>query len=221
MKINDRLKKISEMTLDNSYILDIGCDHGLLDIYLVKNKKNVKVIASDILKTAINGAKENIKKYKVKNIELVVSDGLDAYKDGVDSIIISGMGGKTIISILNKNKKILKNINNIIVSPNNYQDEVRKYLNSNNFYIDDEELVESNKYIYQIISFKKGNKKYNYKDYYFGPINRIKKSNNFYKYFNKELTSLNIILKMLPSMYILKKIKIKFKIKMIKNELNY
>ena len=48
MKISKRLRVIGDLVKDNSFILDIGCDHALLDIYVVKNKKNIKAIASDI-----------------------------------------------------------------------------------------------------------------------------------------------------------------------------
>ena len=39
MKISKRLRVIGDLVKDNSFILDIGCDHALLDIYVVKNKK--------------------------------------------------------------------------------------------------------------------------------------------------------------------------------------
>ena len=38
MKINERLKRVASYVDDNSYIIDVGCDHALLDIYLVKTK---------------------------------------------------------------------------------------------------------------------------------------------------------------------------------------
>ena len=48
MKINERLKKVGDLVDTNSSILDIGCDHALLDIYLVKEDKIKKAVASDI-----------------------------------------------------------------------------------------------------------------------------------------------------------------------------
>ena len=48
MKINDRLKKVGDLVDTNSSILDIGCDHALLDIYLVNNKKVEKAIYQDL-----------------------------------------------------------------------------------------------------------------------------------------------------------------------------
>ena len=39
MRINERLNRVASYVDDNSYIIDVGCDHALLDIYLVKTKK--------------------------------------------------------------------------------------------------------------------------------------------------------------------------------------
>ena len=41
MKINSRLKKIGDLVRANSFCLDVGCDHALLDIYLVSLKKDI------------------------------------------------------------------------------------------------------------------------------------------------------------------------------------
>ena len=40
--INNKLSKIEELIKDGSFILDIGCDHALLDVSLMLNKKNIK-----------------------------------------------------------------------------------------------------------------------------------------------------------------------------------
>ena len=105
IKISDRLKVIANFVDDNSSLVDIGCDHGLLDIYLVQTKKNIKVIASDINKNALSNAIKNIKKYKLDNtIKTVLSNGLDSIDvNDLDTIVISGMGTHTIVGILYNN----------------------------------------------------------------------------------------------------------------------
>ena len=60
MKINDRLKLIGDLVKANSFCLDVGCDHALLDIYLVKRNKNIKAIASDVAEGPLDIAKNNI-----------------------------------------------------------------------------------------------------------------------------------------------------------------
>ena len=100
MKINDRLKKIGDLVEANSFCLDVGCDHAFLDIYLVKQNKNIKAIASDVAIGPIDAAKDNIKKEGLEGkIEVRLGNGLDTYSEEVDTIIISGMGGRNMIGI--------------------------------------------------------------------------------------------------------------------------
>lgn len=109
MKINERLKKVGDLVDTNSSILDIGCDHALLDIYLVKEDKIKKAVASDIKEGPLKNAKENIKKYKLeKKIDIKLGNGLDTYTDDIDTVVVSGMGGRTIIGIFKYKPKIVK-----------------------------------------------------------------------------------------------------------------
>ena len=161
MKINDRLKQIGDLVEANSFCLDIGCDHAFLDIYLVKQNKNIKAIASDIAEGPVKQAKENIKREGLEDkIEVRLGNGLDTYSDEIDTVIISGMGGRNMIGIFKNNMAVLKKIKTIIISPNNYQIDIKTFLTKNGFYIDDEELVKDKKFIYQIIKFKRGKKHY-------------------------------------------------------------
>ena len=220
MKINDRLKKIGDLVEANSFCLDVGCDHALLDIYLVKKKKNIKCIASDIAEGPVEAAKKNIKREKLENeIEVRLGDGLSTYSDDIDTVIISGMGGRSIIGILKNNMKITKKIDTFILSPNNYQIDVKKFLTKNGFYIYDEVLVKEKKFIYQILIFKKGRKHYSKKEYFFGPILLEKKGVLFNEYYSRELKSREILIQLLPNNYRYKKFITKREIKMIKEEL--
>ena len=47
MKINERLKTIGDLVPLSTYPLDVGCDHAMLSIYLIKEKGFQKVMASD------------------------------------------------------------------------------------------------------------------------------------------------------------------------------
>ncbi len=220
MKINARLKKIGDLAPANSFCLDIGCDHALLDIYLVHKNKNIKAVASDIAEGPLEQAKENIKRERLeKEIEVRLGDGLSTYSKEIDTIIISGMGGRNIIGICKKDLKILKNIDTLIISPNNYQEDVKRYLCKNGFYIENEEFVKDKKFIYQIIIFKKGKRKYTNIEYFFGPVFLVKKGVLFREYYEREMKSREILLTILPGKYKLKKKRIKKEIEMIKNEI--
>ena len=221
MKINDRLKKIGDLVEANSFCLDIGCDHAFLDIYLVERNENIRAIASDVNEGPLNHARENIKKHHLEDkIECRLGNGLDTYSDNVDTIIISGMGGRSMIGIFKNHLEVLKKVDTIILSPNNYQIDVKKFLCKHYFYFNDEELIKEGKFIYQILVFKKGKKKYSKKEYFFGPVLLEKKGKLFMEYYQRELVSREILIKMLPKNYRWKKFLTRREIKMIKEKIN-
>ena len=220
MKINARLKKIGDLVEANSFCLDVGCDHALLDIYLVSKKKNIQAVASDIAEGPLEQAKNNIKRERLEDkIETRLGSGLKTYTDEINTVIISGMGGRNIIGICKEDQKILKKIDTLIISPNNYQEDVKRFLTKNGFYIENEEFVKDKRFIYQIIIFKRGKKKYTKKDYFFGPVFLIKKGPLFREYYLRELKSREILKTMLPNNYKIKKYKLNKEIQMIKNEI--
>ena len=51
MQIRKRLKAIASLVEKGSKVIDVGCDHALLDIYLTLYNSN-ECIASDINKNA-------------------------------------------------------------------------------------------------------------------------------------------------------------------------
>ena len=171
MKISKRLRAIGDLIEDNSFILDVGCDHALLDIYVVTNKNNVKAIASDINEGPLKGARDNVRKYGLEDkIVLRNANGLESYQEGVDTIILSGLGSTTIIDILIDGKDILDNINEIIISSNNDYDYLRKNLGMLGFTVDKELIVNDRNKYYQVIKFKKGVFNYNKYELKYGKV---------------------------------------------------
>ncbi len=220
MKINDRLKVLGDLVPDNSVCLDIGCDHAFLDIYLVKSNRNIKAIASDIAKGPLEQAQRNIKEENLEGkIEVRLGSGLDTYTSDINTIVISGMGGRNIIGICKNNLKKLKQINTLIISPNNYQVDVKDFLTKNGFYIEEELFVKDKKFIYQIIKFQKGKKKYSKKELFFGPVFLQRKDELFIEYYTREYKSRELMLELLPKKYHLKRYKVKKEIQLIKEEL--
>ena len=221
MTISKRLRAISDFISDNSFILDIGCDHALLDIYCVLNKKNVKAIASDVKEGPLAMARENVKRYDASSkVSVVLGDGLDTYQDGVDTVILSGLGSSTIVSILNKGSKFLPNIKKLIISSNNDYCFLRKSVCDLGFYIADEVMVYDKDKFYPIILFKKGHKTYNDYELKYGPILLEKMDDDFKGYLNNEKSKLFDIYRMLKPKHVLKKRRIKKDINFIDKKLS-
>ena len=222
-KLSKRLEVVASFVNDNSKVIDIGCDHGLLSIYLVNKYKNVKVIASDINENALSSAITNIKKEKLENrIETRLGSGLDVVKaDEIDTIVIAGMGANTIVGILKYSTSKLSNVNNIIIQSNTDLYFLIKNIISLGYYIEDEILVEDKNIIYTVIKFNKGTRRYNYKELYLGPVLTTKNDDLFKKKCNKELTTLKLILKNINSGHYLYRLKIKRNIKILEDVLKH
>ena len=144
MKISKRLETIADFIPINSKVIDVGCDHALLDIYL-SQEKNCECIASDVNKNALDQAKYNISRFHVKNVTTVLTDGLEGIPvSSKDIVVISGMGTLTIKEILEG-----RNLSDrMIISTHTDFEDLRKYVVSLGYKIQDEKYVEEKKKYY-------------------------------------------------------------------------
>ena len=219
MRISTRLKVVADFIEDNDKVIDIGCDHALLDIYLYENKKKIKLIASDINEGAIKSAKRNIKKYNLEEkIILRQGDGLDVIKrkNEVNTVVISGMGFFTIKKILSNSR--VNEIDKIIIQSNTDIVKLRKFVIKLGFKIDDEKLVKDKDIIYTVIKFIRGEEKYSYSEIYLGPKLMKEKDALFYEYYEKKLLKYENLLLQLPKYEIRSRIHHKRLISIIKKE---
>ena len=219
IKLSKRLEVVASYINDNVKLVDIGCDHGFLYIYLAKNRKNITIIASDINENALNNAIFNIKKYKLENIiNYRISNGLDnILKEEIDTIVISGMGAHTIVGILYKNMKKLEYVKDIIIQSNNNIDFLRYKVTKLGYYIKDEKLVKDADIIYTVICFTKGRKYYSKKKLYFGPVLLNNKDDLFKEKYTSELEKLKILYKLIPKDHYHHRFKTYMKIRMYKS----
>lgn len=219
MKLSKRLKAISEYITEEDKIIDIGCDHALLDIYLKELYPNISIIASDIHEGAINMAKKNIEKNNLEDkIDLRLGDGLNVVEASeIDTIVISGMGYYTIEEILS-NKEKLVNVKKIIIQSNTDVVKLRKAIIKLGYKINRESLVEDSDIIYTIIEFVPGEEKYDYKQIYFGPRLMEHKDELFAEYYSKKLLKYENLLLQLPKKDILSRMHHSKLIKIIKEE---
>lgn len=214
VKLNKRLSLVAEKVLSNSQVLDVGCDHAFLDIYLCQRDSSIRAVASDVHEGPIQIAKENIRKYGLEDIiETRIGSGIQTIDDGIDTVVISGMGGLNIVGILKYYPHLLKTVQRIIVSPNNYEIEVRKEISKLGFYLDDEDLIEERNHIYPVMVFVRGKRQYKKKEYVFSPILLNKKSSLYGKYLEYQRQSKEQILKVMPKQYVGKRLQLRRELK--------
>jgi tRNA (adenine22-N1)-methyltransferase len=199
MKLSKRLEAISDFIEETDRLIDIGCDHAILDIFLCKKFKGINIIASDIHEGALNQAKSNIEKHNLLDrIEIRLGDGLTIVNPcEFDTIVISGMGFHNIKKILSNKPKMI-DYPKIVIQCNTDVVKLRKFVIKLGYMITREKLVMDNDIIYTVIEFKKGTEKYNYDQIYFGPRILENKDELFYEYYSKKLLKYENLLLQLP-----------------------
>ena len=153
VRLSKRLSAILSMVPCCRSAADIGCDHGLLSIALLKEGRAESVIASDLRPGPLARAEENIRAAGLsEKISLRLSDGLSSLSPGeADVIIIAGMGGLLILRILEEGKDVLKSVKTLVLSPHTDIEEVRRRLPALGFKIRKEKIIkDAGKYYFTL-----------------------------------------------------------------------
>ncbi|MGM9834234.1 MAG: class I SAM-dependent methyltransferase [Bacilli bacterium] len=209
-KISKRLSSIISFVNKDDRVADVGCDHGLLSIYLYKNKLCKSVIASDINKNALSNAINNIE-LENASIKTYLSDGIKNIPDNLfDTLVISGMGTSTILHILEDDKR-LDNIKKLILQSNNEHSVLRSVLNKKGFYLSDENVIYEGKKYYITMKFEHCSNTNTKKEIKYGLLKEDKKE--YYQYLIKTNED---ILRKIPK----KRVWLRLKYKRIIKDLN-
>ena len=105
--MNKRLELIYSMISDGRGLIDVGTDHGYLPAALAVNGYSGRLFASDINAMPLEKARETARRCAmVDRITFLLSDGLDACPpEEIDTIVMAGMGGELICTILDRAEK--------------------------------------------------------------------------------------------------------------------
>lgn len=149
MLLSDRMRAVAGLVQPCKSIADIGCDHGYVAMELVRSNVCRHVIAMDINRGPLERAKHNIADYCMQDyIETRLSDGVSALEKGeAEGIICAGMGGKLVISILERGKELIGAMRQVVLQPQSELSEVRSYLRKKGYLIEQEDIIyEDGKY---------------------------------------------------------------------------
>ena len=149
---NKRLLKCASMVSGKGTVCDVGTDHAYLPVYLVEEKICERAIAGDIADGPLEAAAATINRAGLgEKITVVKSDGLkEIDPEGITDVVIAGMGGETIIAIIEA-AKWLENGVNLILQPMTKEPLLRKWLCENGYGIIKEEAVTDNDHVYTVM----------------------------------------------------------------------
>lgn len=198
--LDERLKTVASLIEKGTEVIDVGCDHALLDIYLTLYNEN-KCLATDISEGAIKQARKNLYKYGLTNdIKLRVSDGLKNIQNLKNKIIVlSGMGTETILKILDDER--IYEAKSIIISTQTELKLLRRKMMQKKFKIIEEKVALENYKFYVIIKFVKGCKRYTAKELYLGPLLMNDKRYEVFRYYESLFYENRDILQKIPNKY--------------------
>ncbi len=137
LRISPRMELLCSLVCGNS-AADIGTDHGMVPAELITSGRCSRVILTDVQQGPLGKAVSNIRDLGLDNIitDFRLGSGLQPLKPAeADSVIIAGMGGELICSILEEDKQKSFSFKKLILQPRSKSEVLRRWLINNNYFI--------------------------------------------------------------------------------------
>ncbi len=191
--MTNRQKEISALLDKAKLTADVGCDHGILSLYLLKNDLTNRLVATDIsapsLKKTIKLLQDNGLSYRA---DCVVCDGLPADQN-FDQVLIAGMGGNEICKILTQYFRKNSTRPTLVLQPMRDFYKVRKLLNSQSYAIVVDRLIFDKKF-YLLIKAVVGEQSLTETQLIFGAIEKNYTDDVFVRWLDEKIDKTTQIL---------------------------
>ncbi len=157
LQLQPRLQLLASLIPEGSRLADIGTDHGYVPVYLLQRGLIDGAIASDIGAEPLQHAKNTAAEYEVEGIDFRLCPGLDAIaSEECDTILIAGMGGETIITILENAPWTKRGDHLLLLQPMTKVEMLRKWLADNGYTFTGERLVFDKDHLYPVMLVRGG-----------------------------------------------------------------
>ena len=152
LPLSSRLLTCAGFVNKGDRVADIGCDHGYLSIHLLTTGIASSCIASDVAEGPLQSAMRNARKFGVhENISFYLSDGVRNIPRDFDTLVCAGMGGDTMIHILESAPWMKNEKYRLILQCQSKRPELRKYLYQQGYAIRRETLAKDGKFCYPVM----------------------------------------------------------------------
>ena len=150
-------------------VADIGCDHGYVTIYLLKNGIAERAVSADVNKGPLGACEKNLRLEHVSDkAKVLLSDGFKSFDDTekIDTAVIAGMGGRLMKRILTEGEKHVKNMSQLVLQPQSEIFLIREWVRENNFHIEREEILKEDGKYYFILDVRRGKREEEFREVY-------------------------------------------------------
>lgn len=150
--LSRRLQACCSLVRPGDRVADVGTDHGYLGIWLLQQGVASSVIASDIVPGPLSAAKRNAEKYGFSDrMEFFLSDGVQRISRDFDTLVCAGMGGDTMISILEQGQWLKNPRYRLILQCQSKTPMLRSYLSRQGYRIRRELVLRDGKFLYTVM----------------------------------------------------------------------
>lgn len=152
LPLSNRLLACCSFISPGDRVADVGCDHGYLGIHLLQNGIASSIIASDVNEQPLRSAMKNSIKFGCRDeMTFYLSDGVRNIPRDFDTLVCAGMGGDTMISILEAAPWLKDRNYRLILQCQSKRPMLRHWLYENGYCISRETLAEDGKFIYPVM----------------------------------------------------------------------
>lgn len=158
MKLPDRLLAVAGFVEAGACVVDVGTDHGYLPVYLAINGLAGGIVASDINPGPLEAARRSAARYGLSDrIVFVCAPGLSSVGESdADTIVISGLGGETIVAILEEAPWTKRCGVSLILQPQSKTDLLCCFLRDNGYCVCDAKLALDSGKLYVVMLVRGG-----------------------------------------------------------------
>lgn len=151
--LTGRLEALAQQIKPGETMADIGTDHGFLPISLYERGRSPRVIMTDVSPKALSKAQSYGKDFPgLSEADFRCGDGLSPIKPAeVDAVVIAGMGGILMASILSADQEKTRTFSKLVLQPRNHPEVLRHWLVTNGFDIISENIVREKRNLCEII----------------------------------------------------------------------
>ncbi|OUM95960.1 MAG: SAM-dependent methyltransferase [Thermobacillus sp. ZCTH02-B1] len=157
--LSARLSAVAELVPPGARVADIGSDHALLPAWLVSTGKSPFAVAGEVRDGPLRQSMARIEADGLADVVAVrKGDGLAVIAPGeVDCVVIAGMGGALIASILDAGEAAgkLRGVRTLVLQPNVGEDLVRRWLLEHGWHLASERIVEEDGRWYEMLEARR------------------------------------------------------------------
>ena len=152
LPLSDRLLACAGLVRPGSRVADIGCDHGYLGIHLLTQGIAASMIEADINEGPLQSAMRNADKFGVRDqMTFYLSDGAKNIPRDFDTLVCAGMGGDTMIHILENASWLRSDRYRLILQCQSKTPMLRSYLSEKGWHIVRELVMRDGRFLYTVM----------------------------------------------------------------------